>query len=139
MTPLLLVIPLIAAAPVPKEFKKAPPILGPWYMAGLEIDGKPSQFNKGMIWRFADGTASLEYGRDSSRTIPLKTDHAVNPPHFDFDNGSYQLGIYQVVGDRLTVCMSRTKERPNRITSAPGFLVYTFERAGEKDVPKEDK
>ena len=90
MTALLLTIPLLATAPVPKDFRKpAPKLDGAWQMTGLELNGQQLGGNQNSVWRFDGDSLTIEYpnGRGIPAPRPILTDPKASPKQFQFGNG----------------------------------------------------
>lgn len=134
MSPLLLTIPLVAAAPVPKDFKKETPKLdGAWECTSVESGGRviPRQ---NMTWRFADDAVTITYGGGDAgvQPMPISTDPKASPMAFSFTEGARQLGIYEIKGDTLVICLGSSGQRPTDIAGGPNVAKYTLTRVKDK-------
>lgn len=129
----------LAAAPVPKVFKRASDeerILGKW-VCELATSG-PTEFttsHKDDVWLFAPpgeksaqltpggGTISLEYkilpAGDGLRQVDLAL------------NGNKYAGVYTLDGDALTIAFAT--QRPATVERTKGVFVFTFRR--QSDTP----
>ena len=137
MTALLLAVPLVFAAPVPKELKKDTPALnGSWKVTGLTFNGAALGGLNNSVWTF-DGD-SLTVGNGNGGATPartIKTDPTASPKHFEFDGRGNTLGIYEIKGDALTIAIGQQRgARPTEF-AGPDLIVYTFAR--EKVRPKD--
>jgi uncharacterized protein (TIGR03067 family) len=68
-------------------------------------------------------TMSLPMGK--TRKVPFKIDASKEPKHFDkTESGAFQVGIYKLEGDTLTICSTTDGERPTefKTTDKAGSL-----------------
>lgn len=135
MTPLLLALPLVATAPVPKDFRKELPTLdGAWHCTGIELQGRViGQQNS--VWKFEGEMLTIEYpGRGfNANSQPIKLDPKASPPGFEFANGGNQLGVYELKGETLTICLSmQIGVRPPDAAGGPNVIKYNFTRVKDK-------
>jgi uncharacterized protein (TIGR03067 family) len=130
MTALLLAVPLVLTAPVPKETLKGQ-LDGAWRPTGLTFDGKPINGEKG-DWVFAGDTVTFHVpdGR-APRGGTIKTDPKASPKRFEFADGG-MLGVYDVAGDTLVICLSQVGVRPTDTKGGPDILRYAFSRVKDK-------
>ena len=130
MTALLLTIPLIAAAPVPKDFDTKT-LDGEWAFVGLTLDGKPINGQQGN-WVFAGDTVTFHIPNGGQpRVSAIKTDPKAKPRQFEFGDGGMP-GVYDIQGDALVICLSQVRVRPTDTAGGPDILRYTFTRAKGK-------
>jgi uncharacterized protein (TIGR03067 family) len=136
MTPLLLTIPLIAAAPIPKEFRKELPQLdGSWQQTGIEFNGRQIGGNQTAVWKFEGDSLTIEYPGRGINAVPrpIKTDAKASPKEFQFGNGSTQLGVYEIKDDTLTISLSQQAGvRPADTAGGPNVIRYLFTRVKDK-------
>jgi uncharacterized protein (TIGR03067 family) len=126
MTPLLLVVPLVFAAPIPKDFKPAnEPLDGTWEFVSATYGGNPDTTYDGAKWVLGkDGKATRFLRGDTGTDAAYKVDAKAKPMAFDWTiSGSTFPGIVQVKGDTLTVALALSGERP---TEFAGTSVYVF-------------
>ncbi len=126
MTPLLLVVPLVFAAPVPRDFKPAnAPLDGTWEFVASTFGGNPDTNYDGAKWVLGkDGKAVRHLRGDGGTEAEYKADPKAKPMAFDWTiSGSTFTGIYEVKGDVLTVALPLDGTRP---TEFAGQSVYVF-------------
>lgn len=143
MTPLLLALPLIAAAPVPKELKDGPRgnLDGRWVVVEFERNGKPaSHFQE--AWDIRG--ESLVITRRAAPNLPprevrLRIDPARTPTELEFTDTSARRavtspGVLAFKRERLVVClpMFAGGERPADPDNGENVLRWTLERAADK-------
>lgn len=135
MTALLLTIPLIAAAPIPKDFKKEMPKLdGAWQCTSMEFQGQKIG-NQYSVWKFDGDNLTIEYpnGRLAPVPRPIKTDPKASPKEFQFASNGNQLGVYEIEDDTLTICLSQQQGvRPTDTAGGQNVIKYNFTRAKDK-------
>ena len=115
MTPLLLVVPLVFAAPVPKDFKPAnAPLEGTWEFVTATFGGQPHAMYDGAKWVLGkDGKATRLLKGDAGTEAAFRIDPKAKPMAFDWTiSGSTFPGIYGIKGDVLTVALAMSGERP---------------------------
>jgi uncharacterized protein (TIGR03067 family) len=120
-----------AAAPeeTPAASAGATELEGEWSMVSAVMDGHPME-DSAVVWvrRVTQGRRTTVY---AGPQVMLKVDFSHNPRQspktLDYLNiagpqkGKTQLGIYELEGARLTVCVGAPGEpRPERFHSAPG-------------------
>ncbi len=129
MTAILLIVPLIAAAPVPKDFKKATERLDAlWELVGVDVHGRPSPFQKSS-WRIEGDSLTVENPNGGiGSALPIKTDPTASPKEFAFAQSDNRMGIYEIKGDRLTICIGQVNARPKDTTGGRNTVVYSFTR-----------
>jgi uncharacterized protein (TIGR03067 family) len=136
MTALLLTIPLLVAAPVPKDFKKPVPKLdGAWRLNGLELNGRQLGGNQNAVWRFDGDQLTIENPNALGATAPrpITTDAKASPKHFQFGNAGNQLGVYEIKGDALVICLSQQQGvRPPDAAGGQNVIRYLFTRVAGK-------
>lgn len=133
MTSLLLVVPLIAAAPIPKELKPKdrPALDGAWKVTALQFNGQQIGGNQNSVWKFDGDTLAIENGGRTNPPRPIKTDPKASPAEFQFGSNTSQLGIYEVKDDTLTIALG---QQPNvRPTDFAGQNVVVYKFARVKD------
>ena len=139
MTPLLLAIPFVLAAPVPKDFRKAVPKLdGTWRCAGIDIGGRAWTGDIRTTWTFDGERLSVVRSlgaRDLTPTeVLIRTAADRGPMAFDYTvvgSGRTILGAFAVEGDTLTLCLNNVlgpAERPTTLDGGPGIAKYTLKR-----------
>ena len=130
MTAILLIVPLIAAAPVPKDLKaEAPPLAGAWKLTAITIGGRAAGGNLDAVWRFDGDSYTVEHPVGSTSVArAFKTDPKASPARFEFGTEGTQLGVYEVKGDALAIAIGVSPgTRPAKVT-APDAIVYSFTR-----------
>ena len=134
MTALLLTIPLLAAAPIPKDFKKELPMLdGAWECTQIESGGRVIP-HVNMTWRFANDAVTIVYNNNNAgaQPMPISTDPKASPMAFTFTDGARQLGIYEIKDDTLVICLGQPNARPADIAGGPGVTKSTLTRVKDK-------
>lgn len=140
MTPLLLAIPLIAAAPIPKELKPKdrPALDGAWKMVSLTFNGQQLGGVQSALWKFDGDSLTIEYPNRANPPRPIKTDPKASPAEFQFASNTSQLGIYEVKDDTLTIALGQQANiRPTGF-DGQNVIVYKFMRAAD-DKPAKGK
>jgi uncharacterized protein (TIGR03067 family) len=139
MTALLLAIPLVAAAPVPKELKKEKPALdGAWKLTGITFNGQQLGGNQTAVWTFEGNTLTINNNNGGVvSTRPIRVDPQATPMEFEFDARGNQLGIYEIKDDVLTICLGQQAGVRPKEVSEQNAIVYRFARA--KDAGKKGK
>ena len=135
MTALLLTIPLIAAAPVPKDFKKeAPKLDGAWVYASTEINGQRIADARKDIWTFdGDNLTIQSNGAAAAGPIPIKTDVKASPMAFEFVGDGDRLGVYEIKDGSLVISKSLAPGvRPTNLDGGNGVVRWTFKRVEPK-------
>ena len=135
MTPLLLTIPLLLAAPVPKDFKKAPVKLdGAWVHTGSDINGLPVGGVRNEIWTFdGDNLAIQGNGVAAISPIPIKTDVKASPMAIEFVGYGNRLGVCEIKDGILVICKNMAPGvRPTNVDGGTGVIRWTFKRAEPK-------
>lgn len=126
MTPLLLVVPLVAAAPVPKEVAKPlnEKLEGTWEFVSATYGGQPDASYDGATWVLEkDGKATRTLKGAAGTPASFKIDTKTKPAAFDWTiSESTWQGIYEIKGDTLTVALG-SGERPAEFA---GQSVYVF-------------
>ena len=143
MTPALLALAVLVAAPAAKDPPKTDPpsLVGEWAIDSSVEGGKPDQLPPGMTWTFtADGKSALKVGGLAVPSIegtytadpkkaPAELDVAAGP-------GEAMRGIYKVEKDTLTFCfVEGTDARPTTFASPAGskVVLLTLTRVKAKD------
>lgn len=136
----LLLAPSTLAAPVPKDFLKKPPKLdGKWMVTAYESNGRAVKTTTilNQVWAFEGENLTITRANAPKGIAPTKvkvrSDTKSNPHEFDyiFGTGSNRLGIFEIEGDTLTVCMTintTSGERPANFDGGNGILKYVFKR-----------
>ncbi len=128
MTPLLLAVSLLLAAPVPKDFKKdAPrPPDGAWRLTADQTDDIILVVEK-MTWQFEGAGLTIRVpGQAPQARGPIYFDPATTPHTFDL---CARLGVCQLKGDTLTVCLGPSNgARPANLEGGLGVRKLTFAR-----------
>jgi RNA polymerase sigma factor (sigma-70 family) len=111
---------------------------GTWAAAEIETDGKkaPPDFVRRIQWRFVKGFLTVKGSLGDNREIPctfdidpLQTPRAIH--YADLGSRQQVLGIYEVEGDRLRVCIIyRDRPRPTAFATEPdsGLTRIVFQR-----------
>jgi uncharacterized protein (TIGR03067 family) len=122
---------------VKKELKA---LQGTWRPISQELDGKKTseeELKDRAVVFDAAGKASLRHGdkillESAWKIDPTKKPKAVDSTYTSGENkGKTRLGIYELEGDTLRVCLGPIgKERPTEFSSKPGSgnLLFRFER-----------
>ncbi len=128
MTPLLLALPLLLAAPVPKDFKKAeaPALDGAWRLTADQTDDIILAAEK-MTWQCEGAGLTIRVPGQAARARgPIHFDPATTPHTFDL---GARLGVCQLKGDTLTVCLGPSNgARPSNLEGGLGVRKLTFAR-----------
>ena len=133
MTPLLLAIPMVVAAPVPKDFKKEVPAFeGEWQLAWHESNGRKSVV-AGYVWVFGPENITVHNAGRTNPPIPIAVDTKTSPMSLDFRNGNGggRAGIFRIEGDTLTLCLSSNGTRPTEFESSATVIKYNFTRVAK--------
>jgi uncharacterized protein (TIGR03067 family) len=129
---------VVAAAPVPKDFKKAPVLDGRWQVTAYESNGRPlnSPSVLKQTWAFAGEDLTITRTTSVNATptkIKVRTDAKTRPMEFDyiFSTGTTRLGVFERTGDTLTISLAistTTGTRPTNLDGGTGTLKYTLTR-----------
>ncbi len=141
MTPLLLAIPLLLAAPVPKDFKPALALDGQWKVTEFERNGKPaSHFQE--LWRIDGDCQTITHAAAPNlqpRRQKLRIDLKAKPMEFDYtfevNRRTYSVsGVIAGQGDDFVVCfpLFADRQRPDNLVGGEGTLRYTLTRVKDK-------
>jgi hypothetical protein len=135
----LVLVPTLAAAPVPKSLKKPPSPDGVWHMVAVSYDGQATAV-EGMerYWVVRGeavtlGRSHTDPGRPPPPVCKLTTPAPASPHLRRF--GDEQLpSVLQVEGDRLHFCYARDPRKElTECQPGQGIVHYVFERVkGEK-------
>jgi uncharacterized protein (TIGR03067 family) len=136
MTPTILALALVTAAPGPKERKADPnPLLGEWTAESAVEKGRPRQPPKGTTWMFtADGKSVLTLGGRDPAEGTFTADRGKSPAELDVSagpNGKPLKAIFKVEGDTLTVALiDGDGDRPAAFESPAGskVILMVFKR-----------
>ena len=135
MTLLLLTIPLVAAAPVPKDFKKAVPKLdGEWVYARTEINGQRIVDVRKELWTFDGDNLTIQRDGDAaSPPIPIRMDAKASPMAIEFVGDGNRLGVCEIKDGILVICTNMAPGvRPTDVDGGKGVVRWTFKRAEPK-------
>ena len=139
MTPLVLGLAVVLAAPGPKKADEPAPgkLEGDWVVETIE--GPKDDTPPGTItMRIADGKISIKEGkREKSDDAGYTVDATRKPATIDIrpelgPKDKVVLGIFEVKGDTLKLCFGReTGERPTEFKgdAAKGVMFITLKRA----------
>ena len=140
---LLAALAFSVGAPATKDAKKDPPsLVGVWVAENGTTGGEERAIAAGsMTIEFtADGKVSIREGAKRSGPLDCRTDPKRSPAEIDFiapprAKSLNMVGIYEVDGDTLTLCLSPAGKRPTRFESAAGsdVMLLTLKRAKPKD------
>ena len=125
MNAMLLAVPLVFAAPIPKDFKPAnESIEGTWEFVSATNGGNPDTSYDGAKWVLGkDGKGTRILRGDAGTEVEYKFDPTTKPMAFDWSvTGTTWPGIYAIKGDTLTVALG-SDVRP---TEFAGRSVYVF-------------
>ena len=122
----LAAIGLIAAAP--PDADDAAGIKGDWTIASLTLGGKtaPSDMFKDFVSTFDGQSYTNKVAGQVVESGDYKVDASKSPKTIDFDikkgpeAGKKQLGLYQLVGDTMTLCVSDSGLDKRPATFEPG-------------------
>lgn len=133
MTPFLLAVPLVLAAPVPKEFRKATgdaeALVGTWEYVESSIGGAPAAArNDKTRFRFeAGGKCVLQFESGERKEVQCPLDPSGTPKRFQWIApwGTFN-GSYELTGDVFRMAMSNTPAGAAPAAVAPGpDVVYS--------------
>lgn len=137
MTPLVLSLSLVLAAPAPKKADEPAPgkLEGEWVVESVE-GPKEDTAPGSLTMRFADGKVSiLEAKRNRPEDANYTADPTKKPAQIDIrpEKGPADkvvLGIYEVKGDTLKLCFARDGDRPKEFKgdAANGVMFLTLKR-----------
>ena len=143
MTPALLALAVLVAAPAAKDPPKTDPpsLVGEWAIESSVEGGKPDQLPPGMTWTFtADGKSVLKVGGVAVVAIDgtYTADPKKAPAQLDVDGGigGSLRAIYKVEKDTLTLCfVDGAPVRPTEFASPAGskVVLLTLTRVKAKD------
>lgn len=134
----LLAVAVGVAAPVPKNLKPtdATALPGTWEVTAATYGGDTYDSAVGTRWTLTgDGSAVRDRPTQGRSTAKYKIDATADPKTFDWDTaeGHQFLGVYELDGDRFTVCLRQDKGgRPGKLTDTTGAYVFEFKRVKEK-------
>jgi uncharacterized protein (TIGR03067 family) len=126
MTSLLLAVPLVLAAPIPKDFQR-PTLEGTWVFVSATSSGRPDALYDGAKWVLEkDGKATRHVGGDAGSAAGYKADPKAKT--FDWTvSGTTWTGIYELKGDTLKVALG-LESRPTEF-AGPSVYVFTMKKA----------
>ena len=135
----IIVTAIASAAPVPKDFKKAPLLEGQWKVTAYESNGRPLKSSTVLkqTWTFAGDDLTITRSTAAAGSAPTKikvrADPKTRPMEFDyiFSTGTTRLGVFEQDGDTLTICLTTnttTGTRPANVDGGTGTLKYTLTR-----------
>ena len=137
----LILLPVLAtAAPVPKELRKTPGLVGTWEVVTMQSQGQEIDLYKGAKWTIGKDTIRIEYPEGIRLANPTVVNviHAVDeratPKALDYTNylGTDRKAVFSVDGDTLTMSIPvQTTERPKELKADETNLFYTFKRVKE--------
>jgi uncharacterized protein (TIGR03067 family) len=135
MTPLLVAIPLVFAAPVPKELKKPPSIVGEWRMIWHDT-GSGQTKSENAVWVFTtERVRFVAPSSDGESWGALTFDLTATPNQFVLDlrkNGK-NAAIFEVDGDTMRLCLQTGNATPpTAFKPGGGCYLYKFERVKPK-------
>lgn len=108
MTPLLFALPLMLAAPVPKDFKKASDadrIVGRWEIVVSNHHDRPNASGIGIVYEFQkDGVCVIVHQDKSRHPVTYSLDPAGTPKTYRWicPWGRWK-GVYELNGDALKI------------------------------------
>lgn len=109
MTQFLLTIPLLAAAPIPKDFRPAPTdgeaIVGVWEIVVSVHHNRPNANSVGIRYEFQkDGTCVIVHQDKSRHPVKYSLDPKGSPKTYMWvcPWGTWK-GVYELTGDRLKI------------------------------------
>jgi len=131
------IVPQLAAAPVPKAKEDAASLHGTWELVELDVGAGPVQQGGaiGRVWTFEGTKLTVQRYSDvktaKTTTFTIKPD--ATPKQIEWVGSTTIVckGLYQLDGDKLQICYS-IKDAPTKIAAAEGFYLYTFKRAAPK-------
>lgn len=128
---------MFTAAPVPKGAERKPATIeGEWKMVELVRAGMPGEPKYlGATVTFKDGQFSVVTTTKDTETFSFTFDAKATPAALDIGYGENARGsgvkaIYKVENDKLTICFTKTGDRPSKFESAPnsGTDLFVLER-----------
>ncbi len=143
MSPLVIALAIVVAAPAAKTApKKDPPsIVGEWIPESAIIGGKPDPPPAGSKFTFTkDGKAFMQEKDEKPDEMNYSIDAKSDPKGIDLKEtrkamggvaGIAMRGIYKIEGDTLTICLAFGDNRPKTFTSPANstIMLITFKRA----------
>lgn len=137
---MLMLAPMAQAAPVPRELRNPPALEGTWEVVTMQSLGQEIETYKGARWKIGKDSIGIVYPEAIRESYPSVTntinrvDRSARPMHLDYTNyqGTDRKAIYEVQGDRLTICIPmRLPDRPKALAADESNLFYTFRRVKE--------
>jgi uncharacterized protein (TIGR03067 family) len=138
-----LVLCLTALLPAPdtavdEAKKELERIQGTWVATRIEINGRPTNLGGSKLICTGDQYVQMAGDQEVVERGTHKLDPTKKPKHMDItitggeQKGLTQLGIYELEGDTLKMCVSEagSKERPKDFSTKPGTgqIFVTFKR-----------
>ena len=110
-------------------------IQGTWIVVAGERDGKETKDFNGIKWTFGPRGQNSTQRNNDTQSGSFKLDTAIQPRGIDidpFDEPESVIGIYELKGDGLKLCITRPTKypRPTDFTTKPdsGRLLLTLKR-----------
>lgn len=102
--------------------KEKAKLAGVWVVESMEMNGKQAESSKGDLFTFTADKLTIktkvkEGGAESYLIVPTK-----KPKEIDFKGKAPGLGIYELDGDTLKLCLSTNGKRPTALDSNQGLL-----------------
>ncbi len=140
---------LIAAEGKDKEKKPEATIEGTWKVVSMVIDNKERKPADDLRIIFKRGTMIQKQGEQTSLAMRYKLDPTQKPPAIDLGfpgkaAGNKALGIYELKGDELKLCIPQDEQdRPTEFGPKRFLMYYTLKRdksaESKSDAPKSEK
>jgi uncharacterized protein (TIGR03067 family) len=137
MTPALLTLALVAAAPAPKEKARPDPSpVGAWVPESVTVSGRPTEAGTDR-WEFRpDGSWAMSNRGQPAAAGTFTQDPKASPATLDLTdstNGQTNLCRYQVDGDTLTLSVSHDPaNRPANLEPGRKVTVWVFRRVKDQ-------
>ena len=135
----------LMAAPVPKDkVKDEEAVLGTWQVEGFDVggsNGPPAEVVAKLRFTFTKDGKMVSVGPDGKeKVVEFKLDSSAKPKAIDTTtDGSSSLGIYELDGDTLKMCLNQGNEvkRPTEFKGDGKKFTFVMTMTRVKDEKKD--